>query len=138
MSFLELFGQGKDSDRDRNGSFCIEDTVTAVAVELAFLLKLVSFMIFLFRIHGSREFTETLLELISFDKVETQKERLRLFSEFYCKSKKRRRMVSSKTCKELKPYFSIFFQVTRTTFLEAFRQPYRGFSWRYLSRTKWF
>lgn len=90
MGFLELFGQGKVSDRDRKGSFCIEDTVTAVAVELAFLLKLVSFMIFLFRIHGSRYISETLLELISFDKVETQKERLRLFSEFYCKSKKRR------------------------------------------------
>lgn len=46
MGFFEIFGQGKDSDKDRNGSFCIEDTVTAVAVELAFLLKLVRFMIF--------------------------------------------------------------------------------------------
>lgn len=47
VGFLELFGQGNDSDTDRNGSFRNEDTTT-VAVELVLLLNpVVTLMFFL-------------------------------------------------------------------------------------------
>lgn len=57
---VELFGQGNDSNKDRNECFRIEDTATA-AVELALLLKLVTLMIFTLNPRKQREFSESLL-----------------------------------------------------------------------------